>query len=134
MSDFQFFADRVKKSEVTFREEYCERNAGETTASAYIEKCSVWFEIQDVCYCERVEDVVLVEVVNVLSRDNVNFGVPVGVEFKEFSELNFLRLSEFRPIFEYLFHICCWCIFGCKGTNFFLEYGFSWQKYFWSLL
>ena len=53
---------------------------------------------------------VLVQVVNVLARDDVDLGVPVAVQFLKHCQLSLLLVTEVREILQNLFH-------ACKGTN-----------------
>ena len=74
-----FFAYAVDEAEVGFGEEDGEGDAGETAARAEVEDARAGAEADEFGNAEGVEDVVLVEVVDVLAGDDVDFGVPVLV-------------------------------------------------------
>ena len=47
---------------------------------------------------------VLVQVVDVLARDDVDFRVPVTIQLVEHRYLPLLLLGQLRKVLEYLFH------------------------------
>ena len=55
-------------------------------------------------YAQGVEHVVLVQVFNVFTRDDVYFGVPVRIEVVEGGELPFLLLCQVGKVFKKKLH------------------------------
>ena len=59
------------------------------------------FPFHEACYGERVEHMVLIEVADVLARDDVDLRVPVGIEVVQRRELLLLTPGQVREIFNY---------------------------------
>ena len=72
--------NRIDKMEMNVGEHNRQRNAREATACAEVHDPCVWTEIDNLCYAKRMEDVVLIEVVNILAGDDVNLGIPIVIE------------------------------------------------------
>ena len=87
VGDAYLLADAVDERELALGEQDGEGYAGETAACADIQDGGAALEGDDLRDGKRMEDMVLVEVVDVLARDDVDFGVPVAVEGVEGSEL-----------------------------------------------
>ena len=73
LDDFDFLAYGVDKVEACIGEEDGERNAGKTAAGAHVEYFGHGFERLHLGDGEAVEDMVLIEVVHVFARDDVDF-------------------------------------------------------------
>lgn len=87
VGDAYLLADAVDERELALGEQDGEGDAREAATRADIKDSGAAPEGEDLRDGERMEDVVLVEVVDVLARDDVDFGVPVAVEGVEGGEL-----------------------------------------------
>ena len=97
-------ARAVDELELAIGEHNGERNAREAAARAEVEHLSAFAEANLMSDGERVEHVMLVEVVHILARDDVNLAVPVLVESLQCSELLALSVAQIREVFQYQFH------------------------------
>ena len=79
VADSDFLARSIYQLELAFREEDGERNARETSAAAEIENLRARTEIDGFGYCQRMEHVVLVQIIDVLAADDIDLAVPVAV-------------------------------------------------------
>ena len=79
VADSYFLARSIYQLELAFREEDGERNARETSAAAEIENLRARTEIDGLGYCQRMEHVVLVQIIDVLAADDIDLAVPVAV-------------------------------------------------------
>ena len=89
----------VDKPESCLWEHYRERYAGEPSAASEIKHSRAGPETQGLGYGERVKDMVLVEIVNILARDDIYLRVPVMVESVELSKLPLLLVGEVFEVF-----------------------------------
>ena len=109
LADFLRHADLLTRTvdefELALGEEDGQGDARKTTARAEVEDAGAWSEVDNLSDCQGVEHVVLVKLVDVLTRDDVDFRVPVAVEGVELFELSALRVCQFREITEDEF--CC---------------------------
>ena len=55
---------------------------------------------------QGVEKMVLIEVVDVLAGDDVDLGVPIGIQIKKSRILPLLLFREMWKVFEYFVHLC----------------------------
>lgn len=60
-----------------------------------------WEELGD---GKRMQDMMLIEVVDVLAADDIDLGIPVAIKGIECLQLLALCLGEIGEIFEYLYH------------------------------
>ena len=81
------FACSVNQLELALRKQNGERNTWETTACAEIENLGTWLETNELADGHGVEYVMLVEVVNVFARNDVDFLVPFVVKSIKGSQL-----------------------------------------------
>ena len=95
-----FLARAVDELELTVGEEDGQGDAGESTAGAEVEDARAGTETDGLGDGQRVEHVVLVELVDVLAGDDVDLRVPVVVEGVEGFELLLLAGSEVGEIFQ----------------------------------
>ena len=79
VADSDFLARSIYQLELAFREEDGERNARETSAAAEIENLRARTEMDGFGYCQRMEHVVLVQIIDVLAADDIDLAVPVAV-------------------------------------------------------
>ena len=79
VADSDFLARSIYQLELAFREEDGERNARETSTAAEIENLRARTEIDGFGYCQRMEHVVLVQIIDVLAADDIDLAVPVAV-------------------------------------------------------
>ena len=98
-------ARAVDHLKLALRKHYCQGNAGEASARAKVENARAVAELNLVGYGKRVQHMVLIEVVHVLTRDHVNLAVPVLVQLLELGKLRALRVGQIGEIFQYQFHI-----------------------------
>ena len=109
LADFLRHADLLTRTvdefELALGEEDGQGNAWETAARAEVEDACAWTKADDLGNGQGVEYVVLVKLVDVLTRDDVDLRVPVTVEGVELFELLTLRVCQFREITEDEF--CC---------------------------
>ena len=90
--------------ELALGEHYGKGDAGKAAAGAKVHNLGSGLEVDDLGNAKRVEDVVLIEVVNVLAGDDVDFGVPIVIQLVELLELGGLFGGEVLEIFLYQFH------------------------------
>ena len=88
----------VDEAELAFGEEDGQGNAGEAAASAEVENAGAWTEMNELGDSERVQHMMLVEIVNVLARNHVDFAVPVAVKSVEGVNLFLLHGREVGEI------------------------------------
>ena len=78
--DLDFLADRVHGREMRLGEEDRQRNGREAAAAPHVEHPRSRGEGADLGDGERVQHVPQVKLVEILARDHVDLGVPVGVQ------------------------------------------------------
>ncbi len=79
VADSDFLACSIYQFELAFREEDSERNARETSTAAEIENLRARTEMDGLGYSQRMEHVVLVQIIDVLAADDIDLAVPVAV-------------------------------------------------------
>ena len=79
VADSDFLARSIYQLELAFREENGERNARETSTAAEIENLRARTEMDGLGYSQRMEHVVLVQIIDVLAADDIDLAVPVAV-------------------------------------------------------
>ena len=94
----------VYELEVDFGEHDGEWDAGETAPCAEVEHVGAWLEADELGYSERMENVMLIKIVDVLAGYDVDFRVPVSIQVEESGELAALLLAQIREIFQDLIH------------------------------
>ena len=72
-------ADAVDEEEVTLGEEDRQRDAREATARTEVDDPRTRLEADHLGDTERMQDMVFVERVNILARDDVDLGVPLSI-------------------------------------------------------
>ena len=105
LSHTDFLARAVDELKLAFGKQDSQRNAWEAAASAEVENACAGAEVYHPGNGHRVEHVVLVEVVDVLARDDVDFGVPVAIQLVEQSNLVLLLCRQLWKIFLYNIHL-----------------------------
>ena len=93
LGDADLLARAVDEFELAFGVEDGEGDARETAASAEVENLGARAESADLGDGQRVEHMVLVDVVDVFAGDDVDLGVPVAVECVEGLKLPLLLRS-----------------------------------------
>ena len=83
-----------------------QRHRREAPAAAHVEDPGPGVEGTDFGNGQRVQHVSEVELVEILARDDIDLGIPPGIEVIERRELPPLRLGDIRKIFENQFHVC----------------------------
>ena len=92
--DLDLLANTIDQQELAFGEENRQRDAGETTARAEVEDMCPRLETYHLCDAQRVEDVVLVEGIDVLARDDIDLRIPVAIEGVKLGEVLYLLGGE----------------------------------------
>src|SRR5690606_27656708 len=87
-------------------EKYCQRYTGEAPARAYVYHPRACMEIAEYSYSQRMQYVFLVQRVNILAGNEVDFLVPLAVEAIDRPELFFLFGGKVAEIFEDYVHCC----------------------------
>ena len=80
VADAYLLADAIDQVELRLGEHDGQGYAREAAAGAEVHDAGAGAEVDDFGDAQRVEDMVLIEVVDVLARDDIDFGVPVVVE------------------------------------------------------
>lgn len=99
-----FFADTVYEMEAASGPQDGERYAGETAPGAEVEDCRAVGGRYKLAYRQRVEDMVDVEIVYILARDDIYLAVPVGIERAEGGQLLSLARRYKWEGFDYFVH------------------------------
>ena len=107
LSHTDFLACAVYEFELAFREEDGQRNTRESATSAKVQNLSAWSEVDHLGDGQRVENMVLVQIVDVLARYNVNLSVPLTIERIKSIKLSLLFLRQLGEIFQY--DVGCHC-------------------------
>ena len=92
-------ARTVDELEVALREHDGQGNTRKAAPRAKVEDLRTWTEVHHLCDGQRVEHMVLVEVVDVFARDHVDLRIPVTIEGVEGVELPLLLLTQLGEIF-----------------------------------
>ncbi len=97
---------------------------GKPAAASEVHDAAARHEANEPGYGKRVQDMVLVEVVDILAGDDVDPGVPVTIECVQLTKLCNLQWREAGEIFLYLLHVryLCLGLLGDKYTNFVSDY------------
>ena len=90
LTEIRLLPDRVHQRQPHFRIIDPQRDARESTTCAEVENLCARAETEYLGYCHRVKHMVFVEVVDVLTGDDVDLLVPVAIEGIE--GLNLLTL------------------------------------------
>ncbi len=106
-------ADRVDGRKTCLGEEDRQRHRGEAPSAADVEHPRAGREGADAGDGQRVEHVAQVELIEILARDDVDAGVPLGVERPERGELFALARREIGEIAENGVHVAVGVI-GCR--------------------
>ena len=80
LSDTDFLSCTVDELELAVREEYGQRDAWETAARAEVEDSGAFAETDDLGDGHRMKYMVLVEIVDILAGDDVDFVIPIAIE------------------------------------------------------
>ena len=80
LSDTDFLSCTVDELELAVWEEYGQWDAWETTACAKVEYSGAFAETDDLGDGHRMKYMVLVEIVDILSGDDVDFVIPIAIE------------------------------------------------------
>ena len=97
-------ADAVHQVELHFGEEDGEWDTGESAACTEVHDGSARCKLGVLGDAQRVQHVVLVQVGDVLARDDVNLRVPIQVEVVQGRKLAVLLLAQIREVFGYDVH------------------------------
>ena len=85
--------------------EDCEGHRRETAAATDIEDTGAGLEAAHLGDGQRMEDVTQVELVEILARNNVDLGVPIGIEVPQRGEAPLLLGVEVGKVFENRIHL-----------------------------
>ncbi len=94
-----FFPYGIDKMEFCIGEHDGQRDAGKTAASTYVEYLGHGAEGLHLSNGKAVEDMMLIEIVHVLARNDIDFGVPVTIKGQQGGKLFFLPLCKVWEIF-----------------------------------
>ena len=118
--DGDLLAYGVCGHEVRLGEHYGQRHAREASAAADVEDAGAAVETADGGNGERMEHVTYVQLAEILARDDVYAGVPLGVGFVQRGELSALMLRNVGEIFQYeLYHrsVVCFVVGRCVSPS-----------------
>ena len=101
-----FLPYRVDKIKLGIGEHDGQGDAGEPAAGTHIEYLGHGFERLHLGDGKAVKDMVLVEVVHVFARDDIDFGVPVLIQRQKGGKLFLLPLGELWEVFVYQLYAC----------------------------
>ena len=104
LGDAYLLACAVDKLELAFGKEDGQGYAGESAARTEVEDAGAGTEVYHAGNGHRVEHMVLVEVVDVLARNDINLGIPVPIQRVERSKLLLLLGAEVGEVFLNDFH------------------------------
>ena len=93
-----FLACTVDELELAFREENREGHTWESATCTEVENAGTWAEVDNLGYGQRVEHMMLVELVDILARNDINLSVPVAIEFAKCGKLLQLYIVKIREI------------------------------------
>ena len=96
--DLDLLTYTIDQQELTFGEENSQRNTGKPSARAEVEDACPRLEAYHLSDAQRVEDVVLVEGIDVLARDDVDLRIPVTIEGIKLGEVGYLLGGELREV------------------------------------
>lgn len=109
-------ARTVDEFESALREEDGKRNTREASSASEIEDLGSVFEVDGFGDSHGVQHVVFVEIIYVLSADDIDLGVPLSVQSVKLRYLLFLSVREVRKVFVDDIHVVfCYC--GGKVTK-----------------
>jgi len=104
LSHTDFLASAVDELELALRKEDGERHTRESTACAEVENLGAWLEADKTTYSQRVEHVVFIEIIDILSGYDVNLLIPFMIERIELFKLRILLVGELGKILFNQFH------------------------------
>jgi hypothetical protein len=93
LSHANLLARAVDKFKLTLGEEYREGNTRESASCAEVENTGAGAEVDNLGNGQRVEHMMLVELVDILSRNDINLSVPIAIEFAKSGKLLQLDIS-----------------------------------------
>ena len=79
LGHLNFLAHPVNQMKPAFGKENSQGNTGKSAAGTHVENRRAVGELDGLGNAQRVEYVVQIEVVDILARDYVNLGIPVGI-------------------------------------------------------
>jgi len=94
----------VNQFELAFGKHDGQGNAGETTACAEVKHMGLGPELDEAGNAQRVEYMVLIQVVNILAGDDIDFLVPFMIQRIKGSKLLVLFVGKCGEILLYQFH------------------------------
>ena len=77
---FDFFSDAIDEMEPALGKEYGERYAGKSSSRSYVEKRCFGCELYHFGYTEGMQYVMGVKVIDIFTRNHVDFGIPVVIQ------------------------------------------------------
>jgi hypothetical protein len=98
LSHANLLSRTVDKLELALWEENREGHTRESAACAEVENAGTWAEVDNLGYGQRVEHMMLVELVDILARNDINLSVPVAIEFAKCGKLLQLYIVKIREI------------------------------------
>ena len=78
--------------------------ARKTATCAQVQNGASWLETQSLGNGQRVKDMMLIQVVDIFARDNIDTGVPRPIQFVKLTYLFYLTGAKVGKILQYLVH------------------------------
>ena len=98
LSHANLLSRTVDKLELALWEENREGHTRESAACAEVENAGSWAEIDNLGYGQRVEYMMLVELVDILARNDINLSVPIAIELAKCGKLLQLYIGKIREV------------------------------------
>ena len=99
LSHANLLARAVDEFELALGEEDRKRHTGKAATRAEVENTSARAEIDNLGYGQRVEHVVLVDIIDILARNDIDLSVPIAVELAKGGKLLQLGFAEMGEVF-----------------------------------
>src|SRR5690349_18031397 len=99
--DGNFFTNGIHEMKLCFGKKYRQRNAGKASAGTYIKNFCSGLKRSNLCYAERVKDVIDIQVIDILAGNHIDLVIPLFVELEKFPELNLLSFRKVRKVMKY---------------------------------
>lgn len=98
-SHFHLFADAVHQQERDLREQNRQWNTGETSTRTQIQYTCAGFEVQHASYPQRMQHMVQIQIVYILSGNDIDEGIPMCVQPSHLLELFALPFGQVGEVF-----------------------------------
>ena len=129
-----FFSDGIDKVETCSRKHNCQRNTRKSATGTGIHYFGKIFELNNFGNRQRMQNMMEVKIIKVLSGDDIDPLIPVGVNFFQFYKLVFLLLVDFREIVENYFAVHKNVVEVAKLEKYIMQKLTKWDRLFHLLL